>query len=303
MSAPRLALVTGASGFIGAPVLPLLLERGFEVVAVSSSGDGPGQAGVRWRRCDLLDAGQCAALLDRERPSHLLHLAWIAKPGVFWSSPQNLDWLAAGVRLADLFYRGGGVRAVGLGSCAEYRITDAPCGEDDTPLHPETIYGKAKVAMYHALMAAAQGRGTYAWGRFFFPYGPREPAGRFVPSIVSGLLAGAPVDCTHGRQERDFIYVDDAAAACAALLDSERSGAYNIGGGEAVSLRRVAQIAVAQTGRGELLRFGAREAPPFDPHRIVADARKMRSEIGWSPRVGIEEGIRRTIDAARRTVS
>lgn len=295
----RIALVTGAAGFIGRHCVPMLVERGFEVVAVRSSAGGGAQAGVRWRACNLRDPEQCAALVAQERPSHLLHLAWITTPGAFWGSRENLEWLAAGVRLAEAFYAAGGTRAVALGSSAEYAVTPAPCVEDVTPVAPETVYGKAKAAMHLALQAAAQDCGGYAWARLFFPYGPGEARERFIPSVIRGLLRGEPVACTHGNQERDFVFVADAAAACVALLEASAIGAYNVGSGAGATLREVAAAIVAHVGRGELVRFGAREAPAYDPPRVVADVAKLKRDTGWTPRTALSDGLLRSIEAQR----
>ena len=293
-------LVTGARGFIGRRCVPVLAARGFEVHAVSSSSS-TGEA-VQWHRCNLLDARAAEALVARLRPTHLLHLAWIAKPGVFWTSRENLAWLEAGVRLVDAFYAAGGRRAVGVGSCAEYAQTAADCEEEQTPLAPDTLYGEAKASMYYALCAAARGRGSWAWARLFFPYGPGEPAGRFIPGVIEGLLRRTAVPCTHGNQVRDFVYVDDVADACVALVESEASGACNVGSGAGTSLREVARLIVETLGNAELVRFGERPAPAYDPARIVADTTRMRREHGWAARVALADGIQRTI-AAKRTAA
>lgn len=290
-------LVTGARGFIGRRCLPLLAARGYDVHAVSSAAHSG--AGAQWHRCNLIDGAEVGKLVSALRPTHLLHLAWIAKPGVFWESRENLAWLAAGVQLADTFYGVGGGRAVGAGTCAEYAQNPADCVEDETPIAPDTLYGEAKAAMYFALRAAARGRGTWAWARFFFPYGPGEPPGRFIPSVIDGLLRHAPVACTHGTQVRDFVYVDDVADACVALVDGEASGAYNVGSGAGTSLGEVAGLAVSVLGHPELLRFGERSAPAYDPARIVGNVGKIRREHGWIPRVTLAEGIQRTIAAKR----
>jgi nucleoside-diphosphate-sugar epimerase len=226
-------------------------------------------------------------------------LAWIAKPGVFWESRENLAWLAAGVQLANAFYSAGGHRAVGAGTCAEYVQSSGDCIEDETPIGPETVYGEAKVAMHFALRAAARGRGTWAWARLFFPYGPGEPPGRFIPSAIEGLLKRTPVACTHGNQVRDFVYVDDVAEAFAALADGKSSGAYNVGSGAGASLREVGTLAAATLGHAELLRFGERPPPAYDPARVVARVGRIGREHGWAPRVTLADGIQKTIAAAR----
>src|SRR5687767_11286721 len=114
-AAAKRVLLTGARGFIGRRCLPRLVARGFEVHAVSGSTHSVSQAGAaaQWHQCDLRDGAAAAALVESVRPTHLLHLAWIAQPRVFWTSPDNHAWLAAGKRLADAFYGAGGLRAVG----------------------------------------------------------------------------------------------------------------------------------------------------------------------------------------------
>jgi nucleoside-diphosphate-sugar epimerase len=298
--AAKKVLVTGARGFIGRRCLPGLAANGYEVHAVSSAAHSGGDA--VWHGYNLLDDAATATLLAKVRPTHLLHLAWIAQPGVFWTSRENLVWLASGVRLVDAFYGAGGRRAVGAGSCAEYAQTSTDCIEDETPLAPDTLYGEAKAAMQFALRAAARGRGSWAWARLFFPYGPGEAPGRFIPSVIDGLLRRVPVACTHGKQLRDFVYVDDVADACIALVDGEASGAYNVGTGIGTSLAAVGSLATAALGYPELLRFGERPAPAYDPARIVGDVGKIRREHGWAPRVALADGIQRTIAAQRPSV-
>lgn len=107
-------LVTGATGFVGRHAVPALLARGFEVHGVGR-GVGPNQ-----HAADLLAAEDRRALIARVRPSHLLHLAWDAEPGRYWTSEANLDWVAASLDLARLFAAAGGRRFVGIGTCAEY---------------------------------------------------------------------------------------------------------------------------------------------------------------------------------------
>lgn len=298
---PYKVLVTGATGFIGRCCLKPLVACGFEVHAVSSR-EVVGDAGipVAWHQLDLLDGSSPAGFLNGLKPSHLLHLAWFAKPGAFWSSEENFRWLTASTALFRAFYASGGQRAVGAGTCAEYQWVTEDCDEETTPLRPETVYGRCKLATSLATAAAASlaGQNT-AWARIFFPYGPGEPDDRFIPAVIRGLLEGETIACTHGNQIRDFIYVDDVALALVALLSGTASGAVNIGTGRSTSLRELASLICGRLGHADRVQFGAKVVPPGDPPRVVANINRLKSGIGWQPSVSLEQGIDNTIAAWR----
>ena len=93
----RRALVTGASGFVGAQVVPLLQASGFDVHAVSSRPQPP-IPGVRWHRANLLEPDAAARVVSDARPSHLLHLAWYAEPKKYWTDPVNVRWVEASMK-------------------------------------------------------------------------------------------------------------------------------------------------------------------------------------------------------------
>lgn len=287
-------LVTGASGFIGRACLAPLQQSGFEVHAVSTQERADAN-GIRWHRVDLLESG-ATELLETLRPSHLLHLAWCAKPGEFWASEDNFLWLTASQDLFRSFYATGGKRALGVGTCAEYQWVESDCDEQLTPPHPDTIYGRCKLAASLILEAAASAAGgSAAWARLFLPYGPGEPASRFLPSLVHGLLNNSPVPCSHGNQVRDLIFVDDAARGLVALLCCKATGTFNLGTGQAASLRQVADLVITRLGHRELVQFGARPAPTGDPQRVVANMTRTISATGWQPTVSLEQGIDHTI--------
>jgi nucleoside-diphosphate-sugar epimerase len=279
-------LVTGATGFIGRHAAPLLAERGYDVHAVGS-GDA-----------DLLDPAAAAWLVKRVQPSHLLHFAWYAVPGKFWTAPENAAWVEASLRLLRAFADAGGERATMSGSCAEYDWSgNGVLSEQDTALRPATYYGACKHELASASKELAAERGLgFAWGRIFFAYGPHEQPGRLVSQVAAALVKGEPAPTSEGTQRRDFLHARDVAAAFVALLDSDVEGAVNIGSGEAVPVREVVELIADAAGRPDLVRFGEVPERPGDPAVIEADVGRLRDEVGWRPSVPLQQGIRETVE-------
>lgn len=283
-------LLTGAGGFIGRHVAAALRECGHEVLTPSSTEH------------DLLADGGPRAIVDATRPHALVHLAWYAEHGRFWEAAVNDEWARATIALTDAFAASGGERALLAGSCAEYLWDGSTCDERTTPLAPAHRYGRAKDAARRGAETVADEHGlSLAWARIFFTFGPGEPAARVVPSIVNAVLDGRPAEMTHGGQLRDWLYVEDLAAAFAALLDSGVCGPVNVASGAGVSLRDIALGAGRAAGDEALVRAGALPARPGEPERIVSAVQRLHDEVGWKPQIGLDEGLSRTVAALRRS--
>jgi len=297
MTQPRV-LVTGAGGFIGRWALEPLLARGYEVHAVGS----PRALAGHWHAVDLLDSAASADLVARVAPTHLLHFAWIAKPGVYWTSPDNARWLAASETLLRAFVVAGGRRVVMAGSCAEYDWSRVGvCVEGSSPLRAAgaaatPAYVACKLALQAQLTEAAQRHGlSAAWGRIFFQFGPHEPRERLVASVITNLLLGREAACTAGLQVRSFLHVADVAAAFASLLDSRVEGAVNIGSAERISVAALCSRIAASLGAESLLRLGARATPTGEPAVLLPDVSRLAQELGWQPRHTLDSALADTI--------
>jgi nucleoside-diphosphate-sugar epimerase len=298
----RRVLLTGATGFIGSHTVAPLLQAGYEVHALGRrTGDS---TDVSWHQVDLLDEDAAAAVVRELAAEHLLHLAWYAEHGSFWSSPENLSWVAASLRLLRAFHEAGGRRAVMAGTCAEYDWSEAAdaCRElaqrsgPATPERPATLYGAAKQATRMVASAYAREVGlSLAWGRIFLLYGPGEDERRLVAHVIRALLDGSEAQTSDGTQVRDFLHVTDVAAGFAALLDSPVEGAVNIASGEGVAIARVLALIGEEAGRPDLLRVGALPQRAGEPPRLVADTQRLRDEVGFTPRLSLRDGIADTV--------
>jgi nucleoside-diphosphate-sugar epimerase len=289
-------LVTGAGGFVGRQTLNELTARHFEVHAVVRSAPADGSlSAVQFHVCDLLDRRATRDLLREVQPTHLLHLAWYAKPGLFWTSLENLRWVAASLDLYLGFADVGGTRVVMAGTCAEYDWGYSMLDERETPLAPRTLYAQSKRVL-HALLeeASRQTNVSLAWGRIFFVYGPHEPRGRLVSDVTSALLEGCEAQCSNGTQERDYMHVHDVGRAFVALVDSDISGPVNIASGDCVAVRSVISTLGSLTGGAALIRFGARPQPD-EPLRLAASVGILKDHLGFRPVFDLAGGLADTV--------
>lgn len=281
-------LVTGGSGFIGRHALAALVDKGADIHACSRSAQSR-ERGVTWHRADLLDEAEARAVIDRVRPEVLLHLAWFVTPPDYWRSPLNLHWTAATLELARAFVQAGGRRLVGVGTCAEYSWRAGPCVEGITPILPTTVYGGCKAAVWSALEPFAREGGVdAAWARLFFVYGPHEPPGRLVPSLVTAIRAGMPARCRAANHVRDFLHVVDAGAAIAALVLSPVQGAVNIASGEPSTVGAIAEGIARRLDRPDLLQM--EQGRPEEAF-VVASVARLRDEVGWRPAFTLDTGL------------
>jgi nucleoside-diphosphate-sugar epimerase len=295
-------LVTGANGFIGRHCLQPLLSHGYHVVALNASGSRTiDHADVEWRSIDLLNLAEIRPLLQEARPTHLLHLAWCAKPGVYWASPDNLRWVQASLELFRSFVDAGGTRIVGGGTSAEYALPGGHCVEFETPVGSNTLYGTSKIATSNILAAWASSAGaSQAWGRIFSLYGPHESSARLISSAILSLLSGEKAQCGNGDLVRDYLHVADVGAAFARLVVSNISGPVNIASGVGVALSEIVRTIAAQIGHGDDvdIRDGTISSCPV----LTGDNKRLQS-TGWRPTRTLDQGLAETIGWWRQHIN
>jgi UDP-glucose 4-epimerase len=280
-------LLTGGTGFLGAALVEPLAAQD-EVIALHRPTTAHASVeGVRWIAQDL------AAPLVSGLPGHLdavVHLAQSRRYREFPDAALDIFELNSGaaVRLFDYARRAGARKFVLASSGAVYVPAPRPLHEDD-PLEPSNLYATCKLAAEHAAVHF----GDYfdiAILRYFFIYGPRQE-NMFIPGIVNRVLQGQAItlsskDGIHVNP----VFVDDAVAATLAALDTTGVGAYNVAGGDVVSLREMATTIGELVGREPT--FASGDAAPD----LIADIARMSAAL-VAPRVGIRDGLARTVAA------
>jgi len=294
-------LLTGATGFIGSHVARLLLLLDHEVHAVVRPTSSRRRIEdladrLRFVPVDLEDRRSLRAAVTAIKPELCLHLAWYAEPGKYLTSPINLDCIAWSLALARELQEAGCSRLVCAGTCFEYEFGAAPLTEA-SPTRPATLYAWCKLALLHSLQAFAGQSGlSLAWLRFFYLYGPWEDERRLVPVVIQRLLRNESVDLTTGEQVRDYVHVEDAAAAVVAAATSSLSGCVNICTGQPTTIRMMAETIGRELKRPELIRIGARANDPNDPPIIRGDSRKLQQATGWRQQICLDSGLKRTME-------
>ena len=306
-------LVTGGAGFIGSHVVERFLEQGDDVTVVDDLSSGlranvprtvplhvidiasPAAADViRSGRFDVI--AHFAAQMDvRASVANPLHDATVNVIGTI----NVLEAVRAAMSLHPcrvVFASTGG---------AFYGTTTVLPTPESCPANPDSPYGIAKVAVEHYL--AYYGR---IWGmktislRFGNVYGPRQTphGGAGVVSIFLGrILSGNPILVYGtGDHTRDYIYIDDVADAFVAAATQEmpppgdlNARAFNIGTEVATSITEL--IGLLEEATGITPRIEYLPPRPGETLRSMLDATKIRSQLGWKPRVELRDGLSRTM--------
>jgi nucleoside-diphosphate-sugar epimerase len=295
-------LVTGASGFIGSHVVRSFVSNGDEVHILLRENSNT------WRindlmpflhifRCDLLDSIAIRNYLQKVQPELCVHMAWYTEPGKYASSVENLRSLQFGIELLYQLTDIGCHKFIGIGTCFEY---DFNCNTkyfaETSPTSPWNLYAATKIALSTVLQSMEKATGIRtSWVRLFYQYGPMEDERRLVPSLINSLLNDKPVQITKGEQVRDFLHVEDIAAAILAICQSDFHGEINVGLGQPITVKEIALQIGKLMGKPHLIQLGALPYRPDEPMFVCSDNGLLKNNTSWVPRHNLVSGLSETI--------
>lgn len=297
----KIAIVTGGAGFIGSHMVDLLLSRGFRVRVVDDLTGGresnlaqhAGNADLacEWRDIRSLEPG-APVFADA---SYVFHFAGIGDivPSIEKPTAYMSVNVQGTVHVLEAARAAGVSKLVYAASSSCYGLAATPTSEDH-PIRPEYPYALSK---YQGEQAALHWHRVYRLPvnviRIFNAYGERVRTtgvyGAVFGVFLRQKLAGTPYTVVgDGTQRRDFIHAADLAAAFLAAAETDRTGeVWNAGAGNPQSINRLV----------ELLGGPVTYVPkrPGEPDETFADIARIRRDLGWAPRIGFEEGVRRML--------
>ncbi len=305
-------LLTGAAGFIAARVGEMLLEAGHTVLGVDTLNDAydprmkayrldrlQERPGFEFLRLDIADQEAVASLVSQGPYEAVINLA--ARAGVRTSVANPWVYvdtnMTGTLNLLELCRHSRTSKFI-LASTSSIYGAGAPLptpetAESSTPLQPYAASKKGAEAMAHAYHFLHGVDVTVV--RFFTVYGPAGRPDMSVFRFIRWIVEGEPVLLNgDGTQSRGFTYVDDIADGVIRALAPVGFEIVNLGGHESITMNEL--IALIERLSGRAARVENRPFPAADMLANLADVSKARRLFGWEPRVGIEEGLRRTLD-------
>jgi UDP-glucuronate decarboxylase len=313
-SVPKRVLITGGAGFLGSHLCDRLLEAGHEVICVDNF-----YTGTRRNIVHLLDHPRFELIRHDVTFPLYVEIDWIfnlacpASPIHYQRDPVQTTKTSVH----------GAINMLGLAKRTGARILQASTSEvyGDPEVHPQTesYWGKVNPigirACYDEGKRCAE---TLFFDyhrqhgvdikvvRIFNTYGPRMHPndGRVVSNFIVQALKGNDITIYgDGAQTRSFCYVDDLISAMLKMMDTGRdcTGPINIGNASEFTVRELADHVLRLVGGSSKLRF--EPLPADDPRQRRPDIALARDKLGWAPTIGLEEGLGRTIDYFRSSLS
>ncbi|MFZ3077333.1 MAG: UDP-glucuronic acid decarboxylase family protein [Candidatus Aenigmatarchaeota archaeon] len=304
-------LVTGGGGFLGSHVCERLLKDGNEVFCIDNLSSGNFEnirhlqgASFHFMKDDVLE------LKEFPKADFIFHMASLASPDYYQKEPvRTIEINTVGTKLLL-------EHAKKNGAGFFFTSTSEVYGDTQVIPTPETYWGNVNPNGIRSCYDEGKRCGeAYCKAyerlhgmdvrivRIFNTYGPRLRAregssyGRVIPRFIDQALAGEPLTIFgDGSQTRSFTYVDDTIEGLfrIAFDKGARNGFFNIGNENETTIRELAEKIIGLTGSKSEIAYSP--LPEDDPKRRKPDITKARSILGWEPKTGLDEGLKKTIE-------
>lgn len=296
------AIITGATGMVGATLSEQLLKDGIEVSGIvrpssKKMGNLPEDPLLNIIECDVDNLASLKNVLTCDYDV-FYHFAW---NGTYGSSRDDIHLQLQNVKdtldAVELAHYLGCTVFVGAGSQAEFGAVEGTIS-DTLPKNPVTGYGIAKLSACKMSRVLCEQYGIrHNWGRIVSTYGPKDNSYTMVMSSIINMLDGKRMKFTKGEQVWDYLYGEDCSRAFYLIGKYGKPGkAYTIGSGKTKYLKDY--IKIIRDAINPQLEIGIGELPyyPNQVMKLCADITELSNDTGFVPQVSFEEGIKKTIN-------
>lgn len=295
------AILTGATGFVGANLARKLLKGGHEVHILVRPSYRSWRiqeilSEIRLHEVPLEDAEKLAQVVGEICPDWIFHLA---THGAYSSQKDMRRIVATNVmgtlNLMEACMRAGFEVFVNTGSSSEYGFKDRAAAETDF-LEPNSHYAWTKAAATLFCQHMAQNHSVcIPTVRLYSVYGAYEEPTRLMPTLIMRGLRGELPPLVNPEIARDYIYIDDVVDAYLTIAETptaELGAIYNLGTGCQTTLREVVEVARSSMDLAIEPKWGSMPNRSWDTSVWVADNRKIKETFNWSPEYSFESGFR-----------
>ena len=297
----RRAIVTGATGFVGANLAGRLAAEGHQVHLLVRPGYNSWRIErliehVRLHSVDLADIDALQYTIARISPEWVFHLAvYGAYPGQTVVRTMVQTNIMGTLNLIEASARAGAEVIVNTGSSSEYGFKDRAPGESDCA-EPNSAYAVTKLSATLLCRELARRSGVrIPTLRLYSVYGPFEEPTRLIPRLLVRALDGRLPPLADPRTCRDFVYVDDVVDAylrVAGQRQTDPGAIFNVGTGVQTSLAAIVDSVRRMLPVEDTPEWGTYADRAWDTHTWVADSTRIQRDLGWLPRSGLDEGLR-----------
>lgn len=281
--------LTGANGFIGRHLVPLLKRH--QLFLVEKEDVRLQSPNLSYSRGDLSDLAQWSSQVRDFSPEACIHLAWSDLPD--YSLSKCMENFNTTVRLFGFLKDIGCKKIFSAGTCWEYGNLQGQVREKDLPSKMNLFASfKAAIRLVGEGLAANNGI-DFIWGRLFFVYGPGQREQSLIPACYQAFKNKQVPKINNPSAINDFIYVSDAASAITALIEAPAiSGVFNIGSGIPATVAKLCSL-VAQglKANGRLMQ----QPSSSNEKGFWADISLIHKSTGWKPQTSLQKGIEETI--------
>ncbi len=293
-------LVTGASGFVGSHLIKRLKEMGCEIHALSRTKAELNGDGIHWIKADMSDMERLRKVFTQLSPDIVFHLAGhvTGNRDIDQLEPTLRSNLMSTVNLLSLVTEYNCDRIVTVGSMEEPDINSdhPPSSPYSAAKWASTGYSRMFFNLYNTPVVTAT---------LYMVYGPEQKdANKLIPYVTSALLQNSVPKLSSGKRQVDWIYIDDVVEGLIQIaVTPELEGQIiDIGSGKTHTIREVVEKIVDLTKPDVMPQFDALPDRPFENTRI-ANVKLAGSLMKWKPRVGLPEGLERTVKWHRENLN